>query len=284
MEFQRAVETKRFWNDLFPHAWARVLQRIATSDGLFPLECRELAPRWTRAGGETIMKRHQRYADVVAECQRMRPHALQFGGIHWENGSVLGELVFDVDMDDYDRTNVCACAPGHVCSTCWTTYMEPARVALDWILRKWCEFRKLLHVFSGRRGFHVWVLDRRAVLLTPEQRKALVDRIVAILSVPDELYKGVQAVLTPLARARNMLDWRALFPKLDVQVSRDAGHLKKMPLTIHQDTMRIAVPLPLLTAKHTFDPDRDAYRPHDTEPDWWEAQIRACENVLDIQE
>jgi len=281
MSAQRAADVDRYWRCLFPRAWGRVLERMATCDGLFPLECRELSPRWTRSSGESIMKRHQTYTDVVAECQRIQPHALQFGGVHWQGG-VFGELVFDVDMDDYDRRAVCECPSGRVCSTCWHVYMEPARVALDWILREWFQFRKLLHVFSGRRGFHVWVFDRRAVLLTAEQRKSLVDRVMSAHLVEDELCAHLRELLEPLARKRNMLDWRALFPKLDGPVSRDASHLKKIPLTIHQDTQRIGIPL---SRGAEFDPALDMWRPQDVPAETlMEHWCDLVQKVLDLPE
>jgi len=288
MSAAKGADLDRYWDTLFPVAWKRVLVRIATCDGRFPLERRELAPRWASGA----MKRYQTYgADVPGAMRKLRPHALQFGGIlergleYGPEQRAIGELVFDVDMDDYDRAGVCECVRGRVCAACWTMYMEPARAVLDYVLRTWFGFRKLLHVFSGRRGFHVWVLDMRAVLLTSEQRKAVVDRIVGILSVPDALCAHVRDhILRPMAAERNRANaWQTLFPKLDVNVSRSAGHLKKMPLTIHQTTMYIALPLLPVGAGRAFDPVEDAIRPADANVEF-ERMVRMCEAVLNTPE
>ena len=48
---------------------------------------------------------------------------------------------------------------------------------MKYILEERFGFKQLLFVFSGRRGIHIWVCDKRARQLTDSQRKAIVDYI-----------------------------------------------------------------------------------------------------------
>ena len=48
-------------------------------------------------------------------------------------------------------------------------------MVLNKILREEFGFKHILFVYSGRRGIHIWVSDKRARMLTDDQRKAIVD-------------------------------------------------------------------------------------------------------------
>ena len=90
----------------------------------------------------------------------------------------LRELVFDIDMTDYDSIRTC-CSGADICRRCWTFIAAAVRV-LDRALRDQFGYRHLLWVYSGRRGIHLWISDREALELTDDQRKALVGWLTVI--------------------------------------------------------------------------------------------------------
>ncbi|KAF8492514.1 prim-pol domain-containing protein [Gautieria morchelliformis] len=81
------------------------------------------------------------------------------------------ELVFDIDMTDYDAIRTCCSGKG-ICRRCWG-FIAAAVDVLDGALRDQFGFRHRLWVYSGRRGIHLWISDAQALALTDEQRKAV---------------------------------------------------------------------------------------------------------------
>ena len=91
---------------------------------------------------------------------------------------VAREVVFDIDMDDYDEIRTC-CSGKEICRRCWQ-FIAAAVEVLDGTLREDFGFRHLLWVYSGRRGIHCWVSDADAFSLPDEARKALIGFIELI--------------------------------------------------------------------------------------------------------
>lgn len=104
------------------------------------------------------------------------------------------ELVFDIDMTDYDDIRTC-CSGANICSKCWH-FMTVAIKCIDDILEEEFGFEHRLWVFSGRRGVHCWVADKRARMLTDEQRSSLANFFTVIKGT--EGGKAKLALTSPL--------------------------------------------------------------------------------------
>jgi DNA primase small subunit len=117
------------------------------------------------------------------------------------------EMVFDIDMTDYDNVRTC-CEGAKVCIKCWA-YMACATKVINEILTEDFGFKALLWVFSGRRGIHCWIGDEAARTMNNEARTAVTDYI--FLPTGNEMGGGLELSypLHPmLDRAFNFLDKR----------------------------------------------------------------------------
>ncbi|KZT01052.1 prim-pol domain-containing protein [Laetiporus sulphureus 93-53] len=116
----------------------------------------------------------------------------------------LRELVFDIDMTDYDTIRTC-CSGADICKRCWG-FIAAAVHVLDESIRDQFGYRHLLWVYSGRRGIHLWISDREAMELTDEQRRALVGCLTVIQGGKDmhkkvNVRQSARAVLPPSIKA-----------------------------------------------------------------------------------
>ena len=82
------------------------------------------------------------------------------------------ELVFDIDVPDFDRFCDCAVKQSKtLCTTCWL-HIEGCCAIIHFIMTEMLGYNKenLLYVYSGGKGLHCFNNDRRAMALSQGQR------------------------------------------------------------------------------------------------------------------
>ncbi|KAG8464887.1 hypothetical protein KFE25_010255 [Diacronema lutheri] len=128
---------------------------------------------------------------------------------------VQRELIFDIDLTDYDFLQVDA-SKVETCDACWPI-MAVAVKTMDRMLRHDFGFEHLLWVYSGRRGIHCWVCDERARNLTNEGRSAIADYMSLTLK------DGRMAVRVPLHPTLASIHREVLLPFFERTVLSNEG-------------------------------------------------------------
>ncbi|OQV17238.1 DNA primase small subunit [Hypsibius exemplaris] len=88
------------------------------------------------------------------------------------------ELIFDIDMTDYDEVRLC-CSSANICSKCWPL-MTLAIKVIHRVLTEDFGFQNILWVYSGRRGIHCWIADKKARNLKSPARHAIIEYLTLI--------------------------------------------------------------------------------------------------------
>ena len=138
---------------------------------------------------------------------------------------VAKELVFDIDMTDYDEIRTC-CQGADICPKCWT-FITMAIEVVDVALREDFGFQHILWVYSGRRGAHAWVSDKRAREMDDQRRKAVAGYLEVVKGGAQSGKKvNIKRPLHPhLARSLEILKPHFSHTILEIQdpFSTDAG-------------------------------------------------------------
>ncbi|KAN0059879.1 p48 polypeptide of DNA primase [Thecaphora frezii] len=137
--------------------------------------------------------------ELKAEVCRLNPARFEIGPVYSAKPKdrrtvqkasfkpVYRELVFDIDMTDYDEVRTC-CSGKDICKRCWG-FIAVAVEVLDEALRMDFGFKHLLWVYSGRRGIHCWVSDEAACQLGDEARKAIVGWLEVVKGSANQVKK-----------------------------------------------------------------------------------------------
>ncbi|KAL5111228.1 DNA primase small subunit [Taenia crassiceps] len=146
-----------------------------------------------------IYLRYQSFSDPASlrrELVKTCPHKIDIGAVYSAPPKLQRsmssvsfvpewkELVFDIDLTDYDDTRFC-CGAGNpnavtaICHHCWEL-AKCAVICLDRALREDFGFEHILWVYSGRRGVHCWVSDSVARRLDSAGRTAVAEYLTII--------------------------------------------------------------------------------------------------------
>ena len=88
------------------------------------------------------------------------------------------ELVFDIDLTDYDEVRTC-CDKANICHKCWRFVVMAIKV-VDAALREDFGFEHILWVYSGRRGAHAWISDKKARDMPDDRRRAVAGYLAVV--------------------------------------------------------------------------------------------------------
>ncbi|KAI5192600.1 DNA primase small subunit [Nematocida sp. AWRm77] len=162
-----------------------------------------------------------------------------------KNIEMLKELVLDIDLTDYERA---CCTDKGMCNACLPIIKCAVKVVRH-VLEVHLGFEKILFVFSGGRGVHCWVSDSLACTLTSKDRANVAEYFQRLLKERDpsvtSLLEEYRAGLGIEESASLSVLYARLFPKLDVNVTKQMKHLLKSPFCIHPRTRKVCVPLPM---------------------------------------
>ena len=175
-----------YYSRLFPysmlHSWLsygtknpQVFSRREFSFTIEPTPGEEIYIRYQSFAGKNelsraILKRRPTKIDIGAVFSHppKDKNTMQAGMLK----PVQRELVFDIDLTDYDDIRKCGCSGAKICGICWK-FMNMAVHVMDQGLKEDFGFKHIAWFYSGRRGVHAWVCDQSARELTDAGRSAV---------------------------------------------------------------------------------------------------------------
>ena len=185
------------------------------------------------------------YKDLALRMEKLCPIRFDIGAVYQEpptkgstNKPLMKELVFDVDLTDYERK---CCSSKTVCNSCFVIIKAGMKI-LDFSLRTEFGFEKVNFFFSGGRGLHCWVGDREALVLDDYKRRSICSYFSTVLK--KQMYpREYREILKEYSNEEGKALFESLFVRLDSNVTSETKHLLKAPFCIHPKTEKVCVAL-----------------------------------------
>ena len=164
---------------------------------------------WSFTIEDDIYIRYQSFKDkneMINAIQKRQPHKIDIGAVFTAPPkdhtvikpelfkTVERELVFDIDMTDYDDIRTC-CTGANICMKCWP-YMTMALKVVDRSLRDDFGFKNILWIYSGRRGIHCWCCDPEVRALPNEARGAIIEYLSVHTGSSENSDKKIKSTFT----------------------------------------------------------------------------------------
>jgi len=189
------------------------------------------------------------YQELQSEMIKRLPHKIDIGAVYnarpTDHKKITNfqpqekELVFDIDMTDYDDIRTC-CSGASICNKCWQ-FMTVALKILDRSLREDFGFKHLLWVYSGRRGIHCWVSDPVARKLGQSGRSAVAEYLQVITGGESKTKKVTLRTTMHPSISKSLDIIKGSFARLclkDQDILGDAERWNKVLALVPDDDLR----------------------------------------------
>jgi len=189
------------------------------------------------------------YQELQSEMIKRLPHKIDIGAVYnarpTDHKKITNfqpqekELVFDIDMTDYDDIRTC-CSGASICNKCWQ-FMTVALKILDRSLREDFGFKHLLWVYSGRRGIHCWVSDPVARKLGQSGRSAVAEYLQVITGGESKTKKVTLRTTMHPSISKSLDIIKGSFERLclkDQDILGDAERWNKVLALVPDDDLR----------------------------------------------
>ncbi len=178
------------WLCYDPHCNQKKEKKVISPTNAKVFSRREFSFTIESSKKEEIYIRYQSFLDkgeLTSAVLKRNPHKIDIGAVFShppkDHNTIQGssqrkfapvqrELVFDVDLTDYDGVRKCGCSAAKICTKCWKM-MNMAMKVMDAGLREDFGFQNIAWFYSGRRGIHAWVCDESARQLSDPGRSAV---------------------------------------------------------------------------------------------------------------